>query len=461
MLSKKIVVVDGMRTNENNMAQILATLTEVLKANGSEIDVFSPRDMKLAHCIGCFGCWLETPGICRFREPHGQEILKAVMQSDTTVLFTPVTFGGYSSQLKQIVDRFVSHLLPYFGVYRGEIHHRSRYLSYPRLVGIGVQDSANISEANIFRLMVGRNAINLHAPSYSAEVVTSTDTGEHLRNVFRSVLARRDPFPWGRSVKPLVPLGEALTGRGEPDGVHRACLVVGSPKTMSNSTSSVLGGYLLDRLREHGWETGSVTLDAKLSTDEGQKALLSAVDQVDLLVFAFPLYWDALPFLMTRALELIAGHRMMSGQSHPQRLIAIVNNGFPESYQNNLALSICRNFATSNGIIWMGGLAMGAGEAICGGEPLKPRSRFGFPLTHVTGALNSTAEALAQGQVIPADATRGIGKNPIPYTPFLLWRWVFTRQGDKMWEQRASEHGVVRQNLIARPYAIGSTAQKA
>jgi multimeric flavodoxin WrbA len=458
MLSKKVVVIDGTKTHEDNLAPKLAVLNELLKENGAEIRVFSPGNMKLAHCIGCFGCWLETPGICRFREPDGQELLKAVMQSDTTILFTPVTFGGYSSQLKQIVDRFVSHLLPYFGVYHGEIHHRSRYLSYPRLVGIGVQDFSNPAEADIFKLIVGRNAINLHAPSYSAEVISSTDSDEHLRDVFRALLTRKDPFPWGKSVKPLTPLGKAFADSPERKGVHRACLVIGSPKTMSNSTSNILGNYLLDRLKERGWETGSLTLNVNLSTDEGKKALLAAVDRVDLLVLAFPLYWDALPFLVTRAFELIADHCRMSGHNHPQRLLAIVNNGFPESYQNNLALSICRSFATSNDIIWMGGLAMGAGEAICGGDPLKPRSQFGFPLTHISGALISAAEAIDQGQAIPAEATRGMSKNPVPHTPFLLWRRLFMFQGNKMWENRAAGHGVSRQNMRARPYAISSIA---
>jgi hypothetical protein len=214
----------------------------------------------------------------------------------------------------------------------------------------------------------------------------------------------------------------------------------------------------LDRLKEHGWETELLTLKPSLCTRPGEAALFAAVDQADLLLFAFPLYIDALPFLMTRALELIADHRRMMGQPRPQRLFAISNNGFPESYQNNLALWICRSFAASSGIIWMGGLAMGAGEAISGGEPLKPRSESGFPLTHITGALNTAAEALDQGQAVPDKAIRGIAKNPIPYTPYLVWRWMFTFGGSRGWQKRASEHGVNKESMLARPYAV--TAEK-
>jgi multimeric flavodoxin WrbA len=458
MSNKKFVVIDGSATGEDNLISKLGILTDVLKQSGAEIQVFSPRNMKLAHCIGCFGCWLETPGICRFRETDGQEIIKAMIRSDTIVLFTPVTFGGYSSQLKRIVDRFLPHLLPYFGVYHGEIHHRPRYLRYPRWVGIGVQDSPNTAEANTFKLIVGRNAINFHAPSYAAEVINSTDNPSHIREVFQSLLKRKDPLPWGESVRPLMPLGEALTDRPKPESIPRACLIVGSPKTLSASTSSVLGNHLLDRLKEHGWETELLTLKPSLCTRPGEAALFAAVDQADLLLFAFPLYIDALPFLMTRALELIADHRRMMGQPRPQRLFAISNNGFPESYQNNLALWICRSFAASSGIIWMGGLAMGAGEAISGGQPLKPRSESGFPLTHITGALNTAAEALAQGQAVPDKAIRGIAKNPIPYTPYLVWRWMFTFGGSRGWQKRASGHGVNKESMLARPYTV--TAEK-
>jgi hypothetical protein len=51
--------------------------------------------MKLAHCLGCFGCWLKTPGMC-VEDDAGRQVARAIVQSDTTVLYTPATFGGYS-----------------------------------------------------------------------------------------------------------------------------------------------------------------------------------------------------------------------------------------------------------------------------------------------------------------------------------------------------------------------------
>src|SRR4030067_3396095 len=114
----------------------------------------------------------------------------------------------------------------------------------------------------------------------------------------------------------------------------RALLIVGSPKTKSPSTSGVLGGYLLERLRERGWETESLTLKAGLQQEKGKQDLVSSVDHPHLLLLAFPLYIDALPFLVTKALEVIAVHRRVTYKGLPQRLFVLSNNRFPEAHQH-------------------------------------------------------------------------------------------------------------------------------
>ena len=127
---------------------------------------------------------------------------------------------------------------------------------------------------------------------------------------------------------------------------------------------------------------------------------------------------------MTKTLEVIAEHRLSTGHPRGQQLFAISNNGFVESYQNNLALAICQRFAAETGMTWMDGLAMGAGEAHQRGQPLKPFSAFGVPCAHVIQALDVAGAALAQGQAVPAEALQGIARNPIPQAPFAVWRWI-------------------------------------
>lgn len=450
---EKVVILDGSMEGVEELPPILEILNDELSRGGAEVQVFSMRGINLAHCVGCFGCWLETPGECVMAD-RGREIVRAIVRSDRAVLFTPVTFGGYSSALKKVVDRWIPLVLPYFGKYHGETHHKPRYSRYPRLLAVGVQKRPDNEEAKIFKLLVGRNAINFHAPTFAAEVVLSTDDPETLRYRFKELLTRTDPIPLEADVTPLMPLPAPSTHETEEHGPGRALLIVGSPKVKHPSTSGVLGGYILDRLKERGWETESLKLKANLHQESGQEELLSAVKRSDLILLAFPLYIDALPHLVTKCFEIIADR----GRDHQnllmKRFFAISNNGFPEATQNALAQAICRRFAADAGMTWSGGLAMGAGEALSSGEPLTPTSSKGRPpVKHVIEALDIASAALSEGATVPPEAIPMIAKNPIPFLPYGIWRWIFVKGGTRFWQERAAENGVTNEQMLDRPYA--------
>ena len=129
---------------------------------------------------------------------------------------------------------------------------------------------------------------------------------------------------------------------------------------------------------DRGWETESLTLRANLNREEGEAALLASVDRAGLILLAFPLYADALPFLVTKALAVIAADRRAATPARPQRLLAMVNSGFPETHQNAVALAICQEFAAQSGIEWSGGLALGGGGVV-GQQPLAIAKRSGPP----------------------------------------------------------------------------------
>ncbi len=451
MPGRNVVILDGAASGDKDLSPILSVLSDVLKRSGTQVETFSLRTMKLAHCLGCFGCWVETPGMC-MEADAGREIAKAIIQSDATVLFTPVTFGGYSPELKKMMDRFIQLISPYFQMDHGEVHHPPRYAHRPRLMMVGVQRHPNPHEAHIFKTLAGRNAINFHPPSFAAEVVLATDDADTLRGHFEALLARSDALPFGEAAASLMPAPVILGAAAEPVSPRRALLVVGSPKTKDPSTSSVLGGYLLDRLKERGWETESLTLRASLNREEGESELLSSVERAGLILLVFPLYADALPYLVTKALALIAAHRRADPKPFAQRLVGIVNSGFPETRQNAVALAICREFAAQTGFKWAGSLVFGGGGVI-GSQPLTVAKRSGPPVKHVIAALEMTAAALAEGLPVPAEAVRMISKNPIPLMPFALWRWMYVRFGGKGFEKVAAKNGVSRDQMLAQPYA--------
>ena len=451
------VILDGRHDDSSSIA--LDTLLQELGGRGEAVQTFSLRELRMGSCIGCFKCWLKTPGVC-VEADEGREIAQAAIGSDTMILLSPVTLGGYTSEIKKAQDRWIPLILPDFGIYHGEVHHKPRYPRYPRWIGIGLQDQRNDEEAHIFRTLVGRNALNFHAPSFAADVILTTASNEVLHTQIRRILKRKDAFPLGKAITSLMPEVVTPSASAEDqqprpkaqDAPSRALLLLGSPKIGTPSTSGVLGGYLMKQLAAQGWETNSLTLRRTLLTDSGQAELLSEANRADLILLAFPLYIDSLPFLMMKALEVMAAQHVGEVGRPPTGIVAIVNNGFPESYQNAPAVAICRRFASASGMNWLGGLAMGAGEALFSGQPFKQTNRQGPPVGYVQRALDLTASALADGRPIPAEAIRLIKKTPIPLVPFRLWRRFFIKVANDHWRRGAAQHEVGPEEMLAQPY---------
>jgi len=447
-MNKKVIILDGARESDKDLDSILTLLIDVLQHQyKAKTKIFTLRNIKINHCIGCFNCFFKTPGRC-IHTDAGTDILQAIVNSNTVIFFTPIVFGGYSSELKKIIDRFLPVALPFFRKSHGETHHPPRYPNFPRIIGIGIQATPQKEQSNCFKILVGRNAINLHS-DYVAEVVSSMDSPNTLRSRYQAMFSRTDKFPWRKDFISLI----KNTTRGEKIfiGNRRALLLIGSPKINNPSTSALLGEHLLKQLKKNEWETESLNINECFK--KGGSNLCSAIDRADTIVISFPLYIDTLPYQVTKAIEVMAYHCNIT---RAKNFLAIVNNGFPESHQNAVALAICKNFALECGMTWVGGLAMGAGEGLLSGQPaagfkgLKGLKRP--PLYYVNRALNVTAKALAEGHPVPEKAAQLIAKNPIPLISFDLWRWVFIKLGKKIWEKEAMKNGLLKKTMFDKPY---------
>lgn len=225
-----------------------------------------------------------------------------------------------------------------------------------------------------------------------------------------------------------------------------ALMLVGSPRG-SRSTSNNLGGYLLQGLSSSGWQCDTIFLGDTLKSPEAQVKMLSATDKTDLVILAFPLYVDHLPAIAMEALELIADHRSVNKPSYPQGFLALVNCGFPESEQNNIAVAVAREFATQNGFEWRGGLAMGMGGVISG----RPLSEMRGPATPIKKALDLAVIALSAKQPVGEDAMQIMAKRVIP-------RWLYVWIGNRSWKQMARKNGTT-ERLYSKPYSNDSLVE--
>ena len=188
-------------------------------------------------------------------------------------------------------------------------------------------------------------------------------------------------------------------------------------------------------------ETERVRIYASLRSEDIREKMLAAADRADLVVLAFPLYVDSLPAPVIQTLELMAKHRETIPQAKTQRFLAISNCGFPEAFHINTALAICCRFARQTGFEWAGGLALGAGEGIVTGRPLKELGGQGY---HIIRSLDLAAAALAGGKPVPQEAVDLMAKPVVP-------PWLYAMFGGIGWKQQAKKYGVERK-LRERPY---------
>jgi multimeric flavodoxin WrbA len=140
------------------------------------------NQVEVKSCIGCFRCWHTTPGICTgIKGDEGEEIIKKIIRSDLVVFLTPLTFGGYSSELKKIIGRMLGLLQPGTTFVEGEVHHLKRYNKYPSILALAETNEYDIDEARLFKKLVERHSRNFYPPKHLAEVLSVSEKKQKKR----------------------------------------------------------------------------------------------------------------------------------------------------------------------------------------------------------------------------------------------------------------------------------------
>ena len=173
-----VTILNGMREHGSPSDVVHTALVSALIARNWHINPFVLKDKEIRSCLGCFGCWTQTPGRCVL--PDADDITASVVQSDLVIYLTPVTFGGYSSELKKVVDHLIPNILPFFANVDGETHHKPRYRRYAKLLVIGVTPERDATSEAIFKELAERNAINMWSPAWQANVLTHAQIANGL-----------------------------------------------------------------------------------------------------------------------------------------------------------------------------------------------------------------------------------------------------------------------------------------
>jgi len=106
----KVLAVNGSpHRGKGNTALILDPFLEGLRDAGADVELLYTGDLDIKPCLGCFGCWIKTPGKC-VQDDDMAELLSRLRQAELWVLATPLYFDGPSGPLKNVMDRMTSFL---------------------------------------------------------------------------------------------------------------------------------------------------------------------------------------------------------------------------------------------------------------------------------------------------------------------------------------------------------------
>ena len=158
----KVCVLNGNPNAENTgFDEYLSELKDRLEEKGHVVDLLMLRDMDFRYCVGCFGCWVKTPGRC-VTPDASHDTGRRVINSDMLLLASPLSMGFVSSVLKKAQDKFIGLLLPYIELVEGECHHIRRYEHGPYM-GVLVEREADTDEEDleITKDIYERSSLNL------------------------------------------------------------------------------------------------------------------------------------------------------------------------------------------------------------------------------------------------------------------------------------------------------------
>jgi len=340
----KITVLNG-NPEFTSFDTYLARLCTALEAKEHAVTKLDLRDLTLRYCIGCFGCWVKTPGVCSCQD-ESCEMRRAVIHSDFTLWAAPLRMGFPSALLKMALDKSIPLIHPYFVVDRGEAHHRPRYDRYPRL-GLLIEPEADTDslDLEIISDIFSRTAIN-----FKSRLEFSLTNDTPIEEITRLIAGKQKSFNRAKKHLPIL-TGECI----EPP--KQLTIFNGSPRGRKGNTPIML--------REFGEGFASISGNSydihNLNRLKEHDKFAQAFAEAECIWLGFPLYTDTMPGMAKTFIETLAPLR---GRKNNPPIGFLVQSGFPEALHSRHVERYLRKLATRLNAPYLGTIVKGGGEGV-------------------------------------------------------------------------------------------------
>ena len=279
----------------------------------------------ITSCIGCWNCWLKTPGNCVMKDSMA-ESYSDYMNSDTVILILDTAQGFLNHQGKAFLDRTIPHYLPYIEIVDGECHHEARYPRYPDMVFCFDTKDLTKEEEQVVEDYLYRTAYHFQSKA------TLIETNDGLR------------------IRPLAPrkAKRQTVAFGSVGPMEKLVIYNGSPRR-SGSNSALILRNVAEALRE------KVEIRDLKERDKWEE-WATAFQGEEHVLFFMPLYVHAMPSHVMAFMERL--------QASKGSISFFVQSGFPESSQSHYLEAYFEQLALRLGRIYLGTAIKGGMEGM-------------------------------------------------------------------------------------------------
>ena len=161
---------------------------KIVEKSGDEGQIIILNGDEIRPCIGCFNCWMKTPGLCVMTDDCANKVAGEEIRSNVVIFLSKITYGSYSYDIKSFLDRSIGNISPFFEIVNGEMHHKMRYDKFPVTITIGYGNCTS-EERKTFRTLANRNALNMRPPKHFVFIMENANEIDDVMETLENILS--------------------------------------------------------------------------------------------------------------------------------------------------------------------------------------------------------------------------------------------------------------------------------
>ncbi|AKB78215.1 iron-sulfur flavoprotein [Methanosarcina horonobensis HB-1 = JCM 15518] len=158
---KVLAINSSPRMDKGNTALILNPFLEGMKEAGAEVELFYTKKLNINPCTGEFNCWLKTPGKC-YHNDDMNILYPKIAEVDVIVFATPVYVDGVTGPMKNLIDRMIPRVQPFFELREEHCRHsvrgEAKTLKFVLISNCGFWEKDNFDPLLVFMKAFCKNA---------------------------------------------------------------------------------------------------------------------------------------------------------------------------------------------------------------------------------------------------------------------------------------------------------------